>query len=91
MSRQPKPNPAAARAALISGKDESPPKESVQADFIILRTKVATRWLRLSAITQLIHDPGQLGGPWFVFDGQKTAVDQAQAIKIAAVLKISLP
>ena len=58
---------------------------------IMVRRAIGRHWLVISQISQLLHDPGQLGGPWFVrCDGQQLPISESDAIKVAQALGIQV-
>ena len=59
-------------------------------EFILLRTRSGKRWVRISSIEQFLHDPGQLGGPWFIrSSSQQIPVTPEEAAHIAQILQLS--
>jgi hypothetical protein len=81
------PPPQDARQAIIDG---TAPR-AVQPDFICITERHGRRHLRLAAITQMVHDSGQVGGPWFVrCDGQQLPVSEENFRLIAGLLGLSI-
>lgn len=82
MSKRPPPSEAITRAAVINGT--APLKLTDRAEFVCLTERHGKRHLRLSDISQVIEDAGQIGGPWFIrCDGQQlpVSVENVQIIK----------
>lgn len=84
---------AQARARAIAGDEEPTPTPAYPPDAMIAIQRVhGTHWMRLSLISQLIHDAGQLNGPWFVrSDGQQLPISYGEALKLAKAMNIKLP
>lgn len=88
------PHPEAQqREALINGngngKEPRPPRST--SDFICITERHGKRLLRLSRISQVIQDAGQIGGPWFVrCDGQQLSVSEENAKQILAAMGLSM-
>lgn len=89
MSKRTPPIEALNRAAVINGT--APPKATDRAEFVCIQERHGRRHLRLSHISQVIHDAGQIGGPWFVrCDGQQLPVSEANAHLIGGLLGLNL-
>jgi len=59
--------------------------------FVCIQERHGKRQLRLTSISQVIYDQGQVGGPWFIrCDGQQLPVSAENAQKIAAMLGLNL-
>lgn len=84
---------AQARARAIAGDEEPTPTPAYPPDAMIAIQRMhGTHWMRLSLISQLIYDVGQLQGPFFVrCDGQQLPISEAEAAKLAKAMNITLP
>lgn len=79
---------------LIEPSEQAPPVAAAidaRGSTIMVRRASGRHWLVVSQISQLLHDPGQLGGPWFVrCDGQQLPIGESDAIKVAQALGIQV-
>jgi hypothetical protein len=83
-------NPLEQREALINGTAVKGQTES-RADFVCITERHGQRQLRLSHISQVVKDAGQIGGPWFVrIDGQQLPVSEANASLILGLLGLTM-
>jgi hypothetical protein len=80
------------RAAVINGTAPTKPKaEPASADFVCITERHGKRQIRLSHISQVVKDVGQVGGPWFVrIDGQQLPVSEANAMLILGLLGLTM-
>lgn len=84
-------HPLAQRTALINGTAVKEPGEPRRTEFICITERHGKRQLRLSHISQVVQDAGQLGGPWFVrCDGQQLPVSEASARLILDLLGLTM-
>jgi len=84
--------PQAQREALINGTAAPEVRERrTGGEFVCISERHGKRLLRLARISQVIEDPGQIGGPWFVrCDGQQLPVSEANARLILGLLGLSM-
>jgi hypothetical protein len=80
------------RAAVINGTAPAKPKaELANADFVCITERHGKRQMRLSHISQVVYDVGQIGGPWFVrIDGQQLPVSVDNAKLILGLLGLTM-
>jgi len=85
-------SPVEQREALINGT--APPEVRERrpgGEFVCISERHGKRLLRMARISQVIEDPGQIGGPWFVrCDGQQLPVSEANARLILGLLGLSM-
>ena len=83
-------SPLEQREALINGTAVKGQTES-RAEFVCITERHGQRQLRLSHISQVVKDAGQIGGPWFVrIDGQQLPVSEANALLILGLLGLKM-
>lgn len=77
---------------MINGHRKTAPTQRVApSEFVLITERSGKRQLRLSSISQVIFDPGQIGGPWFVrCDGQQLGVTEANAKIIMGLLDLNM-
>lgn len=81
---------AKSRDAVIHGT-AGPKLEHHRAEFVCITERHGKRQIRLSHISQVVQDAGQVGGPWFVrIDGQQLPVSEANARLILGLLGLSM-
>jgi hypothetical protein len=88
------PPEASQREALINGDTLLPApklKHPSTLDFVRIKERHGERLLRLSMISQVVRDAGQVGGPWFIrCDGQQLPVSEENAALVLAGLNLSM-
>jgi hypothetical protein len=73
------------RRLVVSGADVGPPST------LLVRRGQGKHWVQLPHVSQLIHDPGQLSGPWFIrCDGQQLPISEGDALAVAKALGVDV-
>lgn len=91
-SKRTPPPEALSREALINGNGREPKeRRPASAEFVAITERHGQRLLRRAAISQVIKDAGQIGGPWFIrCDGQQLPVSEENARLILRALGLTL-